>query len=92
MRTPRGNEYNLRLIQLPLTIYGIVVLLNDDTYDVFINSAISSDMQEKALLHEITHIDSGHLYNDVDTVVFMEQEASTKAPLPPDRVVGLPLP
>ena len=79
MLTPKRNEYHIRLIQLPATIYGAVVLLSDDTYDVFINSTIPKALQEKALEHEIAHIDSGHLYNDIDTVVFMEHEASCAA-------------
>lgn len=75
MTTPGGNIYNLRFVVLPLRVFGAVVLLEDDTFDVFLNAAVSEEMQQKALSHEIAHIDNGHLYNDIYTVADLEREA-----------------
>lgn len=79
MRTPNGNEYNIKLVRMPPTVRGAVVLLCDDTYDIFINCADPTSVQENTLEHEIAHIDRGHLYNDIDPVVCMEREASKLA-------------
>lgn len=76
MLTPKGKEYSVRLVELPASIRGAVVLLDDDTFDIFINSAIPRALQEEALAHEIAHIDRDHLYNDIATVKHMEREAT----------------
>lgn len=89
MTTPGGNDYNLRIVALPLTVLGAVVLLDDGTYDIFLNAQIGEDMQKKALEHEIRHIDGGHLYNDILTADQMELEADGKLQPPveePQRV------
>lgn len=75
MITPGGNDYNLHYLIFPPTILGSVVLLEDGTYDVFLNAMMNVEMQRKALKHEINHIDKGHLYNDICTVREMEMEA-----------------
>lgn len=76
MRTPHGNDYTLRLVRLPATIYGAAVLLDDGTYDVFINNLLSEEAQQRALSHELEHIDREHLYDDLRSVSVMEAEAN----------------
>lgn len=75
MRTPRGNEYNLRLVRLPATIYGATVLLDDGTYDIFLNELLCDEARQHTLDHEIEHIDRDHLYDDCRSVASMECEA-----------------
>ena len=74
-RTAAGNEYNIHLLTFPPAVLGAVVALPDGTYDVFLNDALPRPLQHKALLHELRHIDLGHLYNDILTVEDMEREA-----------------
>ena len=74
-RTAAGNEYRIHLLPFPPAVLAAVVALDDGTYDVFLNDALSLDLQRKALRHELRHIDKGHLYNDILTVEDMEKEA-----------------
>ena len=86
MRTPGGNDYNLRLIRFPATIYGATVLLDDGTYDVFINELLCDEARRKTLHHEIEHIDRGHLYDDCRSIITMECEArGESAPVEEER-------
>jgi len=78
VRTPGGNDYNLRLIRFPATIYGATVLLDDGTYDVFINELLCDEARRKTLHHEIEHIDRGHLYDDCRSIITLEHEAEGK--------------
>jgi hypothetical protein len=73
--TPGGNRFNLRMVRFPLTVLGAVVLLDDGSYDVFLNSCMTVEIQQKALEHEMRHIDKDHFYNDVLTVAALEAEA-----------------
>lgn len=50
----------VRLVDMPCSVRGCVVRHYDgeEYYTVMLNSRLSSDMQEKAYLHEITHINN----------------------------------
>lgn len=76
MRTPGGNDYIVHMIDLPLHIYGSCVLLEDGTYDVYINQLQSDSVQRNALAHEIRHMDSGDLQDDITPVEDMERAAN----------------
>lgn len=73
--TPRGNEYSVHPINFPPCVLAAVVALEDGTYDVFINDALSPALRQKALEHELRHIDNDHLQNDIYTIQEMEREA-----------------
>lgn len=73
--TPKGNEYSVHPINFPPSVLAAVVALEDGTYDVFINDALSPALRQKALEHELRHIDNGHLQNDIYTIDEMEREA-----------------
>lgn len=73
--TPGGNEYAVHPINFPPSVLAAVVALGDGTFDIFINDALSPELRQKALEHELRHIDNGHLQNDVYTIEEMEREA-----------------
>lgn len=73
--TPKGNEYAVHPINFPPSVLAAVVALGDGTFDIFINDALTPALRQKALEHEIRHIDAGHLHNDVYTIEEMEREA-----------------
>lgn len=51
-----NKDYCIRLIALPCTIKGVTVQDIDGFYNVYINSRLSIEAQNKAILHELTHI------------------------------------
>lgn len=53
------------LVDLPVRIRGITVMNSDDSFTIFINARLSSEMQLQAYDHEIEHInnkDYDHFY------------------------------
>lgn len=45
-----------RLIDLPLTIRAYTSLDPDGNYNIYLNSRLSAQMQQKAYQHELKHI------------------------------------
>ena len=68
--------YAVHVVNLPCTVLAAVAATDSDAYHVFINDALMPALRQKALEHELRHIDAGHLYNDVLTVSDMEREAA----------------
>jgi hypothetical protein len=66
----------IRGIELPLTVKGVTVLDSDGNFNVYINTLLSYDTQQKAARHEIRHIKKDHFY-DFNPVVHNELEANT---------------
>lgn len=57
----------VRLVDMPCSVRGCVVRHFDDDvyYTVMLNSRLSADMQEKAYLHEIEHIEANDFSCDL---------------------------
>ena len=49
-------DYIIRYIDLPYTIKGVTVLDSDGFYNVYINSHLSWEEQNKAVKHDLEHI------------------------------------
>jgi len=65
----------VRLVDFPTCTCGGMVMLNDDgTYSVYLNSRLSNDQIRRAYEHEKRHILRDDLYRDVDVSV-LEREA-----------------
>ncbi len=62
-----GNVY-IRGMEMPAASRGAVVEIEDD-FIVFINTALSPDLQHKTVEHELRHIRSDHFYKDEPVVV-----------------------
>lgn len=57
-------DYFIRLVDLPPGIGGVVTPNDDTTFSIYINSRLPFDQQQKALKHEIDHIEYDDFYND----------------------------
>ena len=56
-------DYFVRTVDLPAEVGGLVAVNEDGTYSVYINAKLSSSRQEKALRHEVDHIENDDFYN-----------------------------
>lgn len=65
----------IRNLELPPTINGVTVLDNEGDYNVYINTLLSYDTQQKTAKHEIRHIMKEHFY-DFEPVIHNELEAN----------------
>lgn len=71
------GEVFIHRVQLPPKVNGMVIKRNDD-YIVFINEALSNAEQEKAVLHELTHIKSAHFEQDLRDAAECESEINPR--------------
>ena len=69
-----GNYIFVRMIPLPKAIRAVVLPNDDGTFDIYLNSNLPEEIQNKALEHELEHIKQDHLYNN-DPVAQNEKEA-----------------
>lgn len=89
------DEYYIRYVPLPVSLKGITVEDAAGFYNIYINSLLSYEEQQKAIKHELTHV----LRNDFDqekplqlveayrparAIPVLESE---KAPAPPIRLM-----
>lgn len=61
------------LIDMPVKIKGITIMNSDDSYTIFINARLSSQMQCATYDHEMEHInnkDYDHIFsvNDLEAI------------------------
>lgn len=60
-------EYiQVHLLDMPVSIRGFTICNSDDSFTIFINARLSSEMQIQAYDHEISHInnkDYNHFYD-----------------------------
>ncbi len=59
---------------LPLSVEAVTVLDSEGNYNVYVNTKLAVDQQQKAYSHELRHIRLEHFYN-FDPVVINEIEA-----------------
>ena len=76
--TPQGNQYVVHVVNFPGSVRAAVAATGDGIYHVFINDRLSPAARQKALDHEIRHIDGNHLYCDVLPVGYLEQMANNQ--------------
>lgn len=69
-------EYYVRYVEFPPKVDGLTVPNDDGTFDIYINTLLSSERQEEKLKHEIRHIQDEHFYRDTIPVAQAEQEAN----------------
>lgn len=69
-----GSNIFVRSVPLPEAVRAVTLPNDDGTFDVYINSCLPDECQQKALAHELEHIRKDHFYND-DPVWLNEQEA-----------------
>lgn len=75
-------DYYVRYVALPHTVEGLTVPNSDGSFDIYVNSELSDEVQKETLAHELRHIRKDHFYNDVAPLSHLEAEANNK-PVPP---------
>ena len=65
------EEYCTRFIDLPYTVKGVTVQDSNGFYNIYINAHLSKDEQEKAIIHEITHVKRNDFYSK-DSIFLIE--------------------
>lgn len=65
----------IRGVELPLTVKGITVTDADGNYNVYINLLLSEEARDRAVKHELVHIEKQHFEN-YDPVIVNELEAN----------------
>jgi hypothetical protein len=58
------NDIIVRLIKLPLSIDGCVLPDENGDYNIYINDRLPADIQQKALEHELNHVERGEIYSE----------------------------
>ena len=69
-----GSNIFVRLVSLPVSVRAVTLPNDDYTFDIYINSNLPQELQQKALEHELKHIRKDHFYND-DPIWLNEKEA-----------------
>lgn len=69
-----GSFIFVRPVPLPEAVRAVTLPNDDGTFDIYLNSRLPDELQQKALAHELEHIKQDHFYND-DPVWFNEKEA-----------------
>lgn len=61
-----GCDYFVRLVAFPRAVKGngILVLNDDGTYSVYINSRASDAQKKRAMRHEYAHMANDDMYGD----------------------------
>lgn len=68
-------DYFVKLVDFPVCTCGGIIMLNDDgTYTILINSRLSHAQNLDSLRHELNHIKNGDFYRD-DPIGQIEKEA-----------------
>lgn len=68
------GEVFVRMIAFPLSVRAVTIPNDDSTFDIYVNSMLPDELQEKALEHELEHIRRNHFY-DENPVWVNEKEA-----------------
>lgn len=58
------NEYTVRMVVMPGSIHGAVMLSEDGFANIYINDLLSPEEKRKAFDHEKRHIENNDFYND----------------------------
>lgn len=63
---PLPDNCRVRLVDLPVTVGGMISVDGSDFVNIYINARLSRDAQREALQHELRHHYRGDLYSDQD--------------------------
>lgn len=69
-----GSHFFVHILKLPNAVHAVTLPNDDGTFDIYINSNLPEELQQRWLRHEIRHINLDHFYNE-DPVWLNEQEA-----------------
>lgn len=60
-----NSDYIIRVIDLPCRINAFTALDGEGLYNIYINDKLDPAQKEKALRHELAHINGEHFYLDI---------------------------
>lgn len=78
------GDCSIRYIALPATVHALTARDHDGHYNIYINTRLSAEQQQEALLHEMQHL----LRDDFDSSRTFEQAEAyraVEAPTPPPK-------
>ena len=55
-------DYYVRPIPLPRRVEGVSIPNDDGSFDIYINSNLPPELQQKTLEHELRHLKAEHFY------------------------------
>ena len=58
----QAPAHYVRRVPLPLSVYGVTLLNNDGSFDIYLNSRHPKQKQDETLTHELNHIQQDHFY------------------------------
>lgn len=59
-------DYFIRFVDFPVCSCGGAILLNEDgTYTILLNSRLTRQQNADSLIHELNHIKNGDFYRDI---------------------------
>lgn len=61
-----NSDYQVRLMDMPCTIKAFVAMDEDGFNNIYVNSKLSREEQQRAVLHEINHIARDDFYSESD--------------------------
>ena len=67
-------DYYVRPIPLPRRVEGVSIPNDDGSFDIYINSNLPPELQQKTLEHELRHLKAEHFYLDMP-IERMERQA-----------------
>lgn len=67
-------DYYVHFAPLPHGVEGVSVPNDDGSFDVYINSALSTERRRETLEHELKHLEREHFYVDL-SIGQMERQA-----------------
>lgn len=60
------DNYTVRLLDLPYTVKAVTAMDEDGYYNIYINSKLSKETQQKAVQHELAHVQMNDFYSSAD--------------------------
>lgn len=63
------GEIIIRYLSMPCSIEACTATDSNDDYNIYINSNLSFQEQEKAKQHELSHIQQNHFYSNKTAAV-----------------------
>ena len=83
-------DYFVRHLRFPnRACKAVVVPNNDGSFDIYINTLFSKEEQDRALEHELSHLLSGHFYDELPAV-YSEADVNglplDPPPPPPEKI------
>lgn len=74
-----GMDYVIRMMSLPGDIHAAVTFDNDGRANIYVNTDMSPEAQQRALAHEMRHVARDDLHNHM-TIFDAERDELTEDP------------